>query len=75
MAAARNPSRNQPEPVSIDELISIKQLAERFSVTPRSVERYIAGGELPEPKKIFGKRYFRRQQIEAWLGKVFLGRQ
>ena len=75
MAPARNASRNQPEPVSIDELISIKQLAERFGVTPRSVERYVAGGELPEPRKIFGERYFWRQQIEAWLGRVFLGRQ
>ncbi len=75
MGTARNASRNQPEPVSIDELISIKQLAERFGVTPRSVERYIVGGELPEPRKIFGERYFRRQQIEGWLGAVFSGRQ
>ena len=75
MATARNASRNQPEPVGIDELISIKQLAERFGVTPRSVARYIAGGELPEPRKIFGERYFRRQQIEAWLGDLFSCRQ
>ncbi len=75
MPTARNVPRVQPEPVGIDELISVKQLAERFGVTPRSVERYIAGGELPEPRKIFGERYFRRQQIETWLGELFSGRE
>lgn len=75
MPTARNVPRAHPEPVGIDELISVKQLAERFGVTARSVERYIAGGELPEPRKIFGERYFRRQQIETWLGELFSGRK
>lgn len=75
MVPPRSAFRNKPEAVGIDELFSVKQLAERFGVTTRSVERYVAGGELPELRKIFGERYFRRPQIEEWLGRMFLGRQ
>ncbi len=70
MAAATNTSRTHPEAIGLGELISIKQLAERLGVTPRSVERYIARGELPEPRNNIRREIFQAAaDLEmAWGG-------
>lgn len=65
--------RKKVEPIAFEELISIAQLAEQFGVTRRTIERYIADGKLPEPRKVFNERFFRRQDIAVWLGDVFAG--
>ncbi|HPA92006.1 MAG TPA: helix-turn-helix domain-containing protein [Quisquiliibacterium sp.] len=64
-------ARRKADPIDFDELISVVQLAERFGVTRRSVERYIADGKLPEPRKLFSERYFLKRDIAQWLGDVF----
>lgn len=57
--------------MDFSDLVSVKQLAEHFGVTQRSVERYIAAGELPVPRKIFNQRYFTKAQLTRWLGGIF----
>ncbi len=69
--ARRSAALPQIEPVDFGDLVSVKQLAEYFGVTQRSVERYIAAGELPAPRKIFNQRYFTKAQLTGWLGGIF----
>jgi len=49
-------------------LLSKQDLAIRFQVTARTIERWAASGELPRPWRIAGPRWT-PEQIQAWEAK------
>lgn len=48
-------------------LITKAQIAEYLGVTVRSVDRYVASGELPNPIRIGGRLRWRQQSILDFL--------
>ena len=44
--------------------ISKRLVAQRYSVTPRTIDRWAAEGILPEPIKIKNRRYWDLREIE-----------
>lgn len=61
---------NQTEQPQAEKLLTKQQLAERLSVTTRSVDRWLLDGVLPADCKVqIGDRVvrFRQSAIDAWV--------
>lgn len=61
--------------VSMSDLMTIEEVAERINRTPRTVRYWIANkAELgPLSAKIGRRRMFRRADVERWLDEQFKG--
>jgi predicted DNA-binding transcriptional regulator AlpA len=45
-------------------LLPMRAMVERYSVTERTIDRWLDGGILPEPLRINGLRYWRLGELE-----------
>jgi predicted DNA-binding transcriptional regulator AlpA len=45
-------------------LLPLRAMVERYSVTERTIDRWLASGILPEPLRINGIRYWRLGELE-----------
>lgn len=48
-------------------LLSIRELAERLGLCRRTVARLVDGGKLPRPIRVGGSLRWRPEAIETWL--------
>ncbi|PSK96041.1 AlpA family transcriptional regulator [Murinocardiopsis flavida] len=52
----------------IDDLMTVKDVAERLGVKPETVRQYKLRGDLPEPDGLAGRSpLWRAAAIEAWI--------
>lgn len=52
-------------------LIGTEDTAARLGVTVRCLRRWIQNGDAPPSCRIGKRRYFRREDVEAWLDDKF----
>jgi hypothetical protein len=45
-------------------LLPLRAMVDRYSVTERTIDRWLASGILPEPLRINGLRYWRLGELE-----------
>ena len=50
-----------------NKLMTIREVAERLGVTPRTVWNLIAGGEFPRPLRVGGSRRFQQSDIQRYI--------
>jgi predicted site-specific integrase-resolvase len=55
------------------EVVCSKELAEHFSVSVRTLNRWVASGEIPPPTKIGGRCFWRTLDIENLINSKFGG--
>jgi excisionase family DNA binding protein len=55
------------ETAGIARLLSKKELARLLGVSPRSVDRLVAAGQLPRPIKVGALSRWRRDDVEQWI--------
>lgn len=56
-----------PEAVMQNKYLNCKQVGERYSVTSRSIWRYVSEGKIPPPKTLFGSiRRWDVTELEQW---------
>jgi len=58
-----------PSPDQSPEILTVEQVAELFGVTLSAARRAAALGRLPA-RKLFGRWYFSRKGISAYLGRI-----
>ena len=46
--------------------ISVGEVLDRYSISLRTLDRWIAGRGFPAPRKIVGKRHFLLEAVDAW---------
>jgi predicted DNA-binding transcriptional regulator AlpA len=46
--------------------ISVQDVLNRYSISLRTLDRWIAGRGFPAPRKIVGKRHFLLEAVDAW---------
>jgi hypothetical protein len=49
---------------SKDKMLPTRLVRERYSISDRTVDRWLAGGILPAPVRINGLRYWRQRELE-----------
>jgi hypothetical protein len=68
-AAARYPTRPDPEGETMSDLVGVSEIARMFGVTRQSASRWKA--ELPEPvAELAGGPVWERATIEAWAAET-----
>jgi predicted DNA-binding transcriptional regulator AlpA len=50
--------------VSKDRMLPTRLVCERYSITDRTVDRWLEAGVLPPPVRINGLRYWRQRELE-----------
>lgn len=63
MSVHASPSTSKELPT----LLTKKQIAEYLGVTVRSIDRYVAAGELPNPIRIGGRLRWRQQALAEFI--------
>lgn len=46
--------------------ISVNEVLDRYHISIRTLDRWIAGRGFPAPRKIVGKRHFLLESVDAW---------
>ena len=61
------PTLPVPSTVACDRLLTVGQVAERLSLSARTVWKLCSSGELPPPLKIGGARRWRESDISRYI--------
>ncbi len=56
-----------PSTIACDRLLTVGQVAERLALSPRSIWKLCARGDLPQPLHLGGSRRWRESDISKYI--------
>ena len=61
------PTPDSPTPYSLDDIVTVSQLARLLEVTPRCIQRWIRLGNLPICRTIGRRQYWLAEEIRSTI--------